>query len=150
MKITLVLLALAVCTLSYEFSKPKNGSELEETLRSELDDIWVIEWYQNQKGKVNCAEQKTDATAQGCKCTQNAQTKDWTCTDAPAAPAAADKNAAANQNAQPGAAKPEDPNVVAKRINDLNSNVLNLLQKQCPTLSKEYKFTSVDLDAEKQ
>ena len=45
MKITFVLLALLVCSFGYEFHKPKNGSELEETLRSELNDIWVIEWY---------------------------------------------------------------------------------------------------------
>ena len=45
MKITFVMLALLACTFSYEFGRPQNGTELEETLRSELDDIWVIEWY---------------------------------------------------------------------------------------------------------
>jgi hypothetical protein len=47
MKIIVLILALLVCAYSYEFGKPKNGKELEETLRSELDDIWVIQWYQN-------------------------------------------------------------------------------------------------------
>jgi hypothetical protein len=55
MKITFLLLAVIVCAFTYEFTKPKNGNELEETLRSELDDIWVIEWYQNKKPKVPCA-----------------------------------------------------------------------------------------------
>jgi hypothetical protein len=45
MKITVVVLALLACTYGYEFHKPKNGTELEVTLRAELDDIWVIEWY---------------------------------------------------------------------------------------------------------
>ena len=45
-----IVMALALAlTLSlanaYDFSKPKNGDELEETLRSELDEIWVIQWY---------------------------------------------------------------------------------------------------------
>ena len=36
------LLALLAVANAYDFTKPKNGTELEETLRSELDEIWVI------------------------------------------------------------------------------------------------------------
>ena len=49
MKLTIIALALVLSiSLGYEFAKPKNGTELEETIRSELDDIWVVQWYQKK------------------------------------------------------------------------------------------------------
>ena len=111
MKITVVLLALLVCTMAYEFQKPKNGTELEVTLRSELDDIWVIEWYQNQNagGAVDCS--KVTASNADCDCKASADGKTTTCTPkaAPAAqPAQPGQPAPANQPAGSGApAKPK-------------------------------------------
>ena len=118
MKIIVLILAILACAYSYEFAKPKNGKELEETLRSELDDIWVIEWYQNQKAPAGKRALQAPAPA-----------------PAPAP--------AGGQPAAP-AKKPEE----IAAINDLNANVLTMIQKQCPSLNKEYKFVQANLDPE--
>lgn len=151
MKITFLLLALVVCAFTYEFAKPKNGTELEETLRSELDDIWVIEWYQPKKTSVDCS--KATASNADCDCKAGAKPTDPpTCTPkaAPATPATPPANGAnaqpASQNAQGGAA----PQLTAQQINELNDNVLATIQKQCPSLSKEYKFIKANMDADLQ
>ena len=52
----LSLMTLLSISLAYEFDQPKNGTELEETLRSELDDIWVIQWYKKQSGSDDAGD----------------------------------------------------------------------------------------------
>ena len=148
MKITFLLLALVVCAFTYEFSKPKNGTELEETLRSELDDIWVVEWYQNKKsGPVDCS--KATATNGDCDCKPDpAKAGQQICT-AKAAPAATTPppagGAAATAPATPAPAK-----LTPEKLNELNANILSAIQKQCPTLSKEYKFIQANMDPDLQ
>ncbi len=53
MKAALSLLALSyfiTYVLATDYTKPKNGDELEHTLRTELNDIWVTVWYADQGG----------------------------------------------------------------------------------------------------
>ena len=61
MKLTIIVLALVLFTaMSYEFASPKNGDELEETIRSELDDIWVVQWYQKQSTEGDDASEEAE------------------------------------------------------------------------------------------
>ena len=51
MKYSLVLIglcALFALSIAYDHDKPENGKQLEETMRSELDDIWVVQWYKKK------------------------------------------------------------------------------------------------------
>ena len=88
----LSLIALLSLSFAYEFEQPQNGEELEETLRSELDDIWVIQWFKKQGG---------------------------------------DDDAAKNFDSD---------------IDALQDSI----RVTCPTLTKEYKFVTADLDPELQ
>ena len=100
MKFTVVaLLTLLTFVHAYNFEKPKNGTELEQTLRSELDDIWVVQWFQDKAAPEEEGAEMSD----------------------------------------------ED-----KKFNEKNADIQMTIQKQCPTLNKEYKFLSVDMDPEKQ
>ena len=149
MKITLLLLALVVCAFTYEFAKPKNGTEVEETLWSELDDIWVIEWYQPKKSGVDCS--KATASNADCDCKAGAKPADPPVCTAKAPPAASTTQSGAGANGQQGtqtAQASAAPQLTAQQINELNENVLSTIQKQCPSLSKEYKFIKANMDAE--
>ena len=89
-------LALVATVSAKDWSNPVNGLDLENTLRAELDDIWVVQWYQDKAGE--------------------------------------------------GDAEPSDSD---KKFNEANGDVQMLIQKQCPTLNKEYKFVKADMDPEK-
>ena len=56
----LLLGIFAVVATAYDFTKPKNGTELEQTLRSELDDIWVVQWYQDVEDDQKRNEANSD------------------------------------------------------------------------------------------
>ena len=59
MKQTLLLLSLVALfciSAAYEFDAPPNGAQLEETLRSELEDIWVIQWFKKQGGSDDAGD----------------------------------------------------------------------------------------------
>ena len=128
MKLTIIVLALVLFTsFSYEFASPKNGTQLEETVRSELDDIWVVQWFQKKSTDGEEEEEKKEGEA--------------------AEGAEEEEKKEGEEEKKEGEEEEEvDPEDFNEAIDAVQMNI----KAACPALTKEYKFVQADLQEDKQ